>query len=76
MHDPPPSKLNHYASLFLPDKPSESALDNADFAKLFRALPEPMSLAQILSSIKENWEKFPHAMLGSRYSLEYLVHIC
>ncbi|KAF8324066.1 TatD DNase family Scn1 [Clavulina sp. PMI_390] len=64
LEDPAPSKTEHYASLFLPNTSSQDAMANADFTRLLPSLVDPVPLSQIISSIREHFEKFPKAMLG------------
>ncbi|KAF5385378.1 hypothetical protein D9615_001222 [Tricholomella constricta] len=63
LHQPPPSKDDHYRSLFL-QASSPSADHIAAFEKLFPSLPDPVPLADVLSELRSNLEAFPQAMLG------------
>jgi len=65
----PPAKLDHYAALFLPEVPVEDAMRNTHFAKLFESLPDPKPLSDALASVRNNFERFPNALLGSTYPL-------
>ncbi|KAF8309019.1 Metallo-dependent hydrolase [Clavulina sp. PMI_390] len=64
LEDPAPSRTAHYASLFLPSASIEAAMADPDFARILPSLVDPIPLSQVLSSIRENFEKFPNAMLG------------
>lgn len=66
----PLSKEEHYRALFLTGSGSTSHTDDrqdgqlAAFEKLLPSLPEPTSLADLLSNLRSNLEAFPTAMLG------------
>lgn len=68
---PPPSKEEHYRSLFLsssttPESKGEST--NAEkiqaFEEMLPSLPEPLSMEECISSIRQNFAAFPRSMLG------------
>ncbi|TFK77437.1 Metallo-dependent hydrolase [Pluteus cervinus] len=55
-------KEAHYRSLFLPVTPTPGHL--AVFERLLPLLPEPISLDDVLSDIRNHFIEFPNAMLG------------
>src|SRR5258708_14263598 len=68
LESPPRAKVQHYATLLLPEHTQDHALSNEDFRKILSSLPDPTPLSEIVSSIRSNLEEFPNAMLGSLLS--------
>jgi len=58
----PVSKEEHYKSLLL--ESTHDAKLEAAFEKILPELPEPILLSDVLSEIRDNFNKFPNAMLG------------
>ena len=56
------NKERHYKNLFLPPR-SDPALMQ-ELMKLLPHLPEPVLLASILDTLKDNLSRFPNAMVG------------
>ncbi|KAI0033994.1 hypothetical protein K488DRAFT_77557 [Vararia minispora EC-137] len=64
--DPPPSRGEHYRSLFLPLFVSSTAPTDleAAFTRLLPSLPDPRPLSDVLAELRSNLSAHPRAMLG------------
>ena len=66
----PPPKDEHYRSLFLSiDEQFGEGTDSTNaslraFEEMLPSLPEPLSIGECISSLRQNFESFPRAMLG------------
>ncbi|KAG9025041.1 hypothetical protein FRB95_010614 [Tulasnella sp. JGI-2019a] len=60
--NPPPAKRDHYTSILLSDSPS--AADTEILDQILPDLPDPFSLSDILSELRQNLSSFPAALLG------------
>ncbi|KAG8983757.1 hypothetical protein FRB90_005781, partial [Tulasnella sp. 427] len=60
--DTPPSKRDHYTSLFFSESPS--AEDTKVFEELLQNLPDPVPISSILASVRGHLTEFPNALLG------------
>lgn len=64
--DPPPSKEQHYHELFgIPE--AASGVTNAakeELVSIWEQLAEPVSLSFICQGLRENFDRFPQALLG------------
>ena len=63
---PAPPKDLHYRTLLLNSEQGQSTnQDRLDaFEKLLPSLPEPISLRDVLTDLRQNFTEFPEAMLG------------
>ncbi|TFY54104.1 hypothetical protein EVG20_g9847 [Dentipellis fragilis] len=60
---PPISTETHYRSLFLPSSQASDAHE-ATFSRLLPALPQPITLSDLLADLRQNLAAFPNAMVG------------
>ncbi|EST05369.1 TatD family [Kalmanozyma brasiliensis GHG001] len=66
LSDPPPSKEQHYHELFgIPEPaPGEKNTAKEELAAIWEQLPDPVSLESVSAGIRENFDRFPSALLG------------
>ncbi len=66
LHDPPPSKEQHYHELFdIPQTASDATHPaKEELSAIWDQLPEPVSLESVCQGIRESFDRFPQALLG------------